>query len=55
MTRIAISGDEQQAFSRIGRKAKKNWKPGELHRIKRGANRRERRAGRVEARLEAWI
>lgn len=54
--RIRHNGDEQDAFSRRWRKVM-HWQSGELRRIKRRANKRDRRAGKAEARdaaAERW-
>lgn len=51
--RIATNGDEADAFSRRSRPLL-HWKPGQIAGIKRRANKRERRQGKVDARREAW-
>jgi hypothetical protein len=51
--RIATNGDEADAFSRKSRPLL-HWKPGQLAEIKRHANKRERRNGKMVARREAW-
>ena len=45
MKRARKDGDEQEAFSRVVRHWVR-WRPGERKRIKRQANRRERRTWR---------
>jgi hypothetical protein len=51
MTRAAKNAGEADAFSRFRRYVR--WRQGELHRIKRAANRRERQEGKREARERA--
>lgn len=51
--RIATNGDEADAFSRKSRPLL-HWKPGQIAEIKRRANKRERRQGKVDTRREAW-
>lgn len=46
MKRIAINGDETDAFSRKSRPLLR-WKPGQLAEIKRKANKRERRQAKT--------
>jgi hypothetical protein len=47
-----VNGDEQDCFG--PHHLMHGWRPGERKRIKRRANKRYRRAGRAEARREAW-
>lgn len=51
--RIATNGDEADAFSRKSRPLL-HWQRGELAEIKRRANKRERRQGKVAIRREVW-
>lgn len=49
MKRKRVGGDEQDAFSRYWRRITR-WQPGELSRLKRKANKRERREARAALR-----
>jgi hypothetical protein len=51
--RIAIDGDEADAFSRKSRPLLR-WKSGQIAKIKRKANKRERQWGKADLRREAW-
>jgi hypothetical protein len=49
MKRASVGGDEFDAFSHYWRHWT-YWKPGQLRRIKRGANKRERRDAKLATR-----
>lgn len=51
MKRVRVNGDEQDAFSKFGKRFM-IWRPGERKAIKTKANRRLRRQGRTDIRKE---
>jgi hypothetical protein len=54
MKRVAINGEESDVFSRRWRRMLTcTQRPGYCKKVKRRANRRERREGKQEARAEA--
>jgi hypothetical protein len=51
MKRKRVGGDEQDALSRKARRLY-HWKPGQINRIKRRNNKRERREGKKQIQEE---